>query len=145
MARQFVDTSALVKLYRNEPRTVEVQRCIGTNDILVLSGIAFLEFQSAFFGLVRQRLVNQSEAQQRIALLKQDLPNFETVPLAQSLVSAAEVLLDRFGVNEGLRPADALQLACALEASSRSPLDAILTTDAVLNRCAKISGLIVKP
>ena len=41
------------------------------------------------------------------------------VPLVQSIVSAAEILVDRFGVNEGLRPADALQLACALEANSR--------------------------
>ena len=145
MARHFVDTSALVKLYRNEPRTAEVQACVGPNDSLVLSGITFLEFQSAFFGLVRQRLISRNDADQRIALLQQDMPNFETIPLVQSLVSAAEVLVERFGVGEGLRPADALQLACALEAKTKSPLDAILTTDGLLRRCAAASGLIVRP
>src|SRR5260221_1851507 len=145
MARHFVDTSALVKLYRTEPRTLEVQACVGPNDLLVLSGIAFLEFQSAFFGLVRQRLITERDADQRIALLKQDIRNFEIIPLVQSLVAAAEVLLGRFGVSEGLRPADALQLACALEAQTNPPLDAILTTDGVLSRCAVASGLSVRP
>jgi len=51
MARHFLDTSALVKLYRNERQTQAVQACIKPDDNLVLSGIAFLEFQSAFFGL----------------------------------------------------------------------------------------------
>ena len=53
MARHFVDTSALVKLYRHEPLTTAVQACLAPNDTLVLSGIASLEFQSAFYGLVR--------------------------------------------------------------------------------------------
>lgn len=113
MARHFVDTSALVKLYRNEPLTVAVQACIAPNDTLILSGIACLEFQSAFCGLVRQNPVAQAHAQQRVALLRQDLPNFAVIPLTQRMVVAAEALIDRFGVSEGLRPADALQLACA--------------------------------
>jgi predicted nucleic acid-binding protein len=145
MARHFVDTSALVKLYRNEPLTAAVQACVSPNDTLVISGIACLEFQSAFFGLVRQNLIAQSHAQQRIALLRQDLPNFTVVPLSQALVASAEVLIDRFGVNEGLRPADALQLACALETHTVAPLDSVLTTDAILGRCAVAVGLVVKP
>src|SRR5687767_7259069 len=106
MARHFVDTSALVKLYCNEPSTAAVQACIGSHDTLVLSGIASLEFQSAFFGLVRQGLINQTHAQRRIALLGQDLPNFTVISLTQNLVRSAEILIDRFGVSEGLRPAD---------------------------------------
>src|SRR5258707_7908159 len=145
MARHFADTSALVKLYRNEPQSVAVQACIGQDDALLLSGIAFLEFQSAFFGLVRQRAISQIHASRRIALLKQDLTNFEIVPLLQSIVSSAEVLLDRFGITEGLRPADALQLACALLAHGKAPLDTLLTTDVILGRCASACGLLVKP
>lgn len=145
MARHFVDTSALVKLYRNEPQSPAVQACIGQNDVLVLSGIAYLEFQSAFFGLVRQQAISQTNASQRIALLTQDLKNFEIIPLLQSLVSSAEVLVDRFGISEGLRPADALQLACALAAHGKAPLDTLLTTDTILGRCASVCGLSVKP
>jgi uncharacterized protein with PIN domain len=103
MARHFLDTSALVKLYRNEPQTQAVQACIQSNDSLVLSGIAFLEFQSAFFGLVRQKLISALDAQQRIALLQQDLANFQIVPLGQSLVPTAESLLNRFAISQGLR------------------------------------------
>ena len=61
------------------------------------------------------------------------------------MAASAEILMDRFGVGEGLRPADALQLACALDANARSPLDSVLTTDVVLSRCAQACGLVVKP
>ena len=145
MARHFVDTSALVKLYRTEPLTAAVQACVAPNDTLVISGIACLEFQSAFFGLVRQNRIAPAHAQQRIALLRQDLPNFAVVPISQALAASAEVLIDRFGVSEGLRPADALQLASALEAHSGTPLDSVLATDAILGRCAVAAGLVVKP
>src|SRR5437867_3628469 len=127
MARHFLDTSALVKLYRIEPQTQAVQACIKVDDSLVLSGIAFLEFQSAFFGLVRQKVISTIDAQRRIALLQQDLVNFEIVPLSQSLVSTAEGLLNRFAASEGLRPGDALQLASALEANARKLLDSLIT------------------
>jgi len=82
MGRHFLDTSALVKLYRTEPQTQAVQACIKPNDALVLSGLAFLEFQSAFFGLVRQKHISTVDAQQRIALLQQDFGNFEIIPLS---------------------------------------------------------------
>jgi predicted nucleic acid-binding protein len=145
MARHFVDTSALVKLYRNEPLSIAVQSCIRPNDALVLSGIANLEFQSAFFRLVRQNLIGQADASQRVALLHKDLTNYVVIAITQPLVESAEVLIGRFGISEGLRPADALQLACALEANRQSPLDSVLTTDVVLARCSVASGLVVKP
>lgn len=101
MARHFVDTSALVKLYRNEPLTNAVQACIGPNDTLILSGIMSLEFQSAVFGLVRQNLVSRANAEQRIALFQSDLPNFAVSPLTQAIVVSAEALIQRFGTVEG--------------------------------------------
>ena len=52
MAHHFVDTSALVKIYRNEPNTAAVLACLAPNDTLVLSGITILEFESAFFLIV---------------------------------------------------------------------------------------------
>jgi len=145
MARHFLDTSALVKLYRSEPQTQAVQACITPNDFLVLSGIAFLEFQSAFFSLVRQKHISTVDAQQRIALLQKDLGNFEIIPLSQSHVQTAESLLNRFAVGDGLRPADALQLASAIDAAARAPLDSFVTTDGVLRICGSAVGLQVKP
>src|SRR5713101_6110853 len=134
MARLFIDTSALLKLYHNEPLTPKIQECVAPDDELLLSGITFLEFQSAFFGLVRQGLIGPNHAHQRIALLRQDSTNFQFIGVGQPVISMAEVLMDRFGISEGLRPADALQLASALEAHAQSPVDALLTTDRVLGR-----------
>src|SRR4030095_16422662 len=91
---------------------------------------------SPFFGLVRQQLLSAADAQQRIGLLELDLPNFELIALNQGLVTSAEQLLTRFALSEGLRPPDAIQLACALQARSSSPLDSFLTTDGVLGHCA---------
>jgi predicted nucleic acid-binding protein len=145
MARYFVDTSALVKLYRNESLTTEVEACIAPGDTLVISGITSLEFQSAFFSLVRQKLIREAHALQRFALLRQDLEKFAIVPLTQVLVVSAEILIGRFGISKGLRPADALQLSCAIEANRQSPLNGVLTMDVILAQCAVASGLVAKP
>ena len=104
-----------------------------------------LEFQSAFLGLVRQNRLSRIHAEQRIALFQADLPLFEIVALTPSVLSSCEFLLNRFAVVEGLRPADAIQLASALDIHGRAPLDTFLTTDVILKTCAAASKLTVKP
>lgn len=145
MARHFVDTSALVKLYRSEPLSAAIQAVIQPADGLVISGLTPLEFQSAFFGMVRQKLLNSSHATQRILLFKADLADYELVPVTQKIMSTAELLLDQFAVKEGLRPADAIQLGCALDAQSQAAIDTLLTTDAVLKTCAVALGFRTGP
>ncbi len=145
MARHFVDTSALVKLYRVETLSVQVQTVVQPVDTLVISALTTLEFQSAFFSLVRQQVINQSHAVQRIHFFQADISSFEIVLLTSSILTSAEHLLSRFAVSEGLRPADAIQLATAIEASITVPFDTFLTTDSILKSCAMISGFVVKP
>ncbi|MBI4028164.1 MAG: type II toxin-antitoxin system VapC family toxin [Verrucomicrobia bacterium] len=145
MARHFVDTSALVKLYRVETLSAQVQAVVQSTDTLVISALTTLEFQSAFFSLVRQQIIDQSHAIQRIHFFQADLSSFEIVLLTPSILASAERLLSRFAVSEGLRPADAIQLAAAMEASSSVPFDTFLTTDSILKSCALASGFVVKP
>jgi len=145
MARHFVDTSALVKLYRNEPLSAQVQAVVLPADIVVISALTPLEFQSAFLSLVRQRLLAHTHASARIALFHADLPRFEIIALAPSVLSSAELLLKRFAVVDGLRPADAIQLASGLEAKGRADFDSFVTTDSILKNCAINSGFVVKP
>lgn len=145
MARHFVDTSALVKLYRNEALSLAVQAVVSPDDTLVVSGLTPLEFQSAFLGLARQKKISQGHAKQRFALFKMDLTNCELVPVTQGILAQAESLLDRFAFSEGLRPADAIQLSCALHSQTHVPIDAFLTTDEILKACAAASGFVVKP
>ena len=62
MARHFVDTSALVKLYRVETLSAQVQAVVQSTDTLVISALTTLEFQSAFFSLVRQQIMGKRQS-----------------------------------------------------------------------------------
>ena len=145
MARHFVDTSALVKLYRDELNSPAVPAVISTDDRLVICELALLEFRSALHALVRRREMSGEHARTRIALFEQDRRNYEIVPLTSVLAQNAMGLLDQFGIAQGLRPPDALQLAAAQQAAQTEMLDAMVTTDGILATCACALGLTVLP
>ena len=145
MARSFLDTSALIKLYRAEPNSPAVLACVAPNDNLFIARITPLEFRSAFFGLVRQRLLSLADAQTVLLAFESDLAQYISVAADEAVFVRAQTLLDTWSVSEGLRPLDALQLASALEEHARLLMDALITTDTVLAHVARASGLIVKP
>lgn len=145
MARKFPDTSALIKLYRNEPNSPEVRACFAPNDALLIAQITPLEFPSAFYGLVRQKLLTEAEAGQYIAGFRADISRYEIVSADQVVYAEALRLLDKYASQRSLRPPDALQLASALVEHLRVPLGAFVTTDKVLRDCAIGEGLTVLP
>lgn len=145
MARVFLDTSALVKLYRTEPDTQAVRACVSPDDELLLCDLTPLEFVSACLSWVRQGLVDESSARARIDAFKADLPGYGHVAITRATWSRALDLLDRFSAHDGLRPPDSLQLAAALEADSITAVDAFVTTDLVLAKVARSVGLTVAP
>jgi predicted nucleic acid-binding protein len=145
MARIFLDTSALIKLYRTEPDSPVVQACVAPSDELFIARITPLEYRSAFFGLVRQGLLSLAGAQAAILAFESDLPQYVSIVADEAVFVRAQGLLDTWAVSDGLRPLDALQLASALEEHARQPLDALITTDIVLAHVARASGLVVKP
>ncbi len=143
--RDFVDTSALIKLYRLEPDSAAVKAHISANDTILISRLTPTEFRSACFGMVRQKTASLSVAQTYIKAFETDLPQFVLLPFDDATLARVRVLLDAYAVTEGLRPLDAIQLASALEEHARVPLDAFITTDVVLARVAAASGLSVLP
>lgn len=145
MPRNFLDTSALIKLYRIEPNSALVKALLLPSDDLFIAQITLMEYLSAFYGLVRQSLLSLPDAQAYIANFQLDLPQYSLVPMDAHLIAMAQTLLDIYAVNEGLRPLDALQLASALEENARTPIDLFVTTDNVLARVAAHCGLLVKP
>jgi predicted nucleic acid-binding protein len=145
MARNFLDTSGLIKLYRTEPETPAVQACLTPQDDLLIARITPLEFRSAFLGLVRQRLLPLASAQSYILAFESDLAQYSIVPAEEAVFLKAQVLLETYAASDGLRPLDALELASALEEHARLPLDAFITTDTVLINVARACGLTVKP
>ena len=143
--RTFLDTSALVKLYRIEPNSAAVQAHLLPEDDLLLCQTTPLEFRSAFYGMVRQRILTLAEAQTYITSFEVDWFQYILVPLDNAAFNRTQTLLDTYAVSDSLRPLDAFQSACVLEEHARSGVDTFLTTDHTLARVAALCGLNVKP
>ena len=114
-------------------------------DDLLLCQTTPLEFRSAFYGMVRQRILTLAEAQAYITSFEADRFQYLLVPLDNTAFTRAQTLLDTYAVSDSLRPLDAFQLACALEEHARTGVDTFLTTDHILARVAALCGLNVKP
>jgi len=145
MARLIPDTSALVKLYRNEPNSPQVRACVHSDDTLLIAQITSLEIVSAFSGLVRQNLILPNEAASYIRAFRGDLARYQIISADVYVFQEAERLLDFYAISHNLRPPDSLQLASALVEQRNVPINAFLTTDKVLCNVAKSEGLTVLP
>lgn len=145
MARLFVDTSALIKLYRTEPDSADVQACMAQEDELVISQLALLEFRTAFATPVRMRLMSSRDANTYVSAFLSTLSRYTVVDIEPAIAARAALLLDTYAVSHGLRSLDAIQLASALSAHADQPLDALLTTDLAMATIATAEGLTVKP
>ena len=145
MARQGLDTSAVLKLYRAEPNSPLVRACLAPPDELLISEIVPIEVLSAAYGLVRQGIAAKKEADTLIAAFDADILNYTILPFEAAILRDAERLLRTYAPFRSLRPMDAFHLATALLEHRRNPLDAFLTTDKVLIAVAQAEGLTVKP
>ena|ERR1700722_14892927 len=145
MARLFLDTSVLIKLYHEEPNSPQIEACVHEGDTILLSEITPLEFHSACYGLVRRRFLTEQAIVPYLSRFASDLHQYETVSMTPAVIERAKSLLIRWGVPSNLKPLDALQLASALECDADFPLDAFVTTDKVLRTLAERSRLTVLP
>ena len=80
MPRNFLDTSAFIKLYRIEPNSALVQALLTPADALLIAQVTMLEYLSAFYGLVRQSQLSLADAQTYLANFQLDLPHYILVP-----------------------------------------------------------------
>ena len=136
--RAFLDTSSLLKLYYSEADSAALlQQLNPALDTFVVAELTWVEMHSAFQMKVRQGVLTQASATQRLQLLAQDWPDFTHVPLTSSLLAQAAQLVQKHSAL-ALRSLDAIQLACALAAG---PLDAFFTHDQRLRDAATAEGL----
>jgi predicted nucleic acid-binding protein len=110
----FLDASALVKRYVEEPGSEIVRRVLGTG-VPVVSRLTEVEITSALARRCREGHVDLAARDAALADLARDLEAIFVVELGPEVVSKAAGLLKR----RPLRAADAVQLASCLVLADR--------------------------
>jgi predicted nucleic acid-binding protein len=108
----FLDTSALVKLFHEEPGTAEVTRLVSASgaEVFVLE-LAKLELLSAVHRRLRAGEIGESDMATLLDLFDRQLLLFRVLPMGKAVLREAELLMTAHGPREGLRALDALHLA----------------------------------
>lgn len=129
----YVDTSVIVALCTHEAKTTDVVKWYANcTDDLVSAAWCVTEFASAMG--IKQRTGQLTESQAQTAWLQFEricANDLDLLPVdAMNFHKAAVLTMD---VSAGLRPGDALHLACAIEAKANG----LITLDRVLAENAK--------
>jgi predicted nucleic acid-binding protein len=145
MARYFLDTSVIIKLYRPEPDSPVIRAIVGPADDLLIAQTTPLEIRSSTGLLARAGVITPVTAASLVEAFTADKSNFELAPLDSAVLAIARRLLDSHTIADGLRMPDSLQLASAISENAYKSLDALVTTDKTLARLAAAHGLTVLP
>jgi predicted nucleic acid-binding protein len=146
VANVFLDTSALAKLYHQELGSDYVGGLLdasGENRIFV-SPLSLIEMESvlatkARMGQLSQAGVEVARRKFRVDLAKRRLhvsPEFE-----KRHFEYARTCVAIYGIGEGLRSLDALQLAMAMHLSNAGMLHFLIAADQALCRVARLEHL----
>ncbi|TCO58621.1 type II toxin-antitoxin system VapC family toxin [Actinocrispum wychmicini] len=141
----FADSSALVKLYANEPGA-EVVRARG---VMVISQLSRVEVPSAIWKKHRRGQLSQQEAATLVGWFEADYhgttgeePRFVVVPASTAVLEAAT----RIVRIHGLRGYDAVQLASAVLVAEADPESREFAVfDKQLRSAALAEGLALVP
>jgi predicted nucleic acid-binding protein len=138
----YLDASALVKRYVEEPGTTEVKEAVSRATTVGTALISRAEVAAAFAKAVRTSAMTTEEASQALQLFRSQWASYVRVKLSELVVARA----DSLAWQHGLRGYDAVHLAAAL--TWRDTLDArvvMATFDRMLWKTAGQSGLDVFP
>jgi predicted nucleic acid-binding protein len=106
----YLDTSALVKLYVQEPGTQDVRTIIQAARAVATSWVAYAETRSAFARILREGVTSPEHHQARVRQFNQDWPSYLRVELLPAIARNSGELAEL----HGLRGFDATHLASAL-------------------------------
>ncbi len=107
----YLDTSALVKLYAEEPGREEVEHAIQEASVVAVSEIGYVEARSALARKEREGSFSTDEHDEAVAQLQQDYGEvYLPRPITGDLIARAGGLARK----HGLRAYDAVHLATAL-------------------------------
>ncbi len=107
----YLDTSALVKLYAEEPGREEVENAVREARVVAVSEIGYVEARSALARKEREGSFSTDEHDEAVAQLQQDYTEvYLSRPITGDLVARAGELARK----HALRAYDAVHLATAL-------------------------------
>ena len=111
----YVDTSALVKIYVDETKSVDVRENVKKAEGVATSRIAYAEARAAFARKRREQGLSRVDYRSVVTDLDQDWDDYFIVDVSQTVVRAAGILAE----NQALRGADAIHLASAVTLSKQ--------------------------
>ncbi|HET7057617.1 MAG TPA: type II toxin-antitoxin system VapC family toxin [Nitrospiraceae bacterium] len=134
----YLDTSALVKLYVDEPKSEAVKDAVGHADAVATSLLAYTETRAAFARSRREGRVSSQVHSRIVGAFEEDWSRYVAVEVTDALVKAAGLLAE----SRALRGNDALHLASALSLQNRVPVSvSFMAFDRELMTAAKLEGL----
>jgi predicted nucleic acid-binding protein len=107
----YLDTSALVKLYVDEPGTSSVIAQVDAASVVATARVAYAEARAAFARKRREGGLDAGGLRQVVRRLDDDWSAYSVVEVNELLVRRAGSLAER----HGLRGYDAIHLAASLE------------------------------
>ncbi len=136
----YIDTSALAKLYINEPGSESFEAYIKALGSGLISRIAVVEFRSVLARRLRSRELTPSSHHAVRALFEADISRglWSLVPLDDAHAIDAARLIDELGPHS-LRALDALHLATARNMRASK----LATADRALGDAGRLLGLSV--
>jgi len=135
----FADTSALLKLFLDEPFTADIRTCFAQADARPAAcRIAWVECLAGLAQRLRLQTADEAAVTQARQELRQIWPRFMKVEVSVPLVEQAGEFADTFA----LRAYDAVQLASAQELALAADEPVVFACfDRRLNRAARVLGL----
>lgn len=144
MARYFLDSSALLKRYRQELGSRWVLDLAKSSGKLIVARLAHIEVTAALVRRGRQSGSPSQATLAALATLDADVAReFEVVEFGNSIIARSIELAK----TRALRAADAMQLACALFSFNTLPAATdfcLVSADDELNAAATAEGLQVE-
>lgn len=135
----YLDTSALVKLYLNEPFKSDVLSAVKKSEVVASHLISFVEAFSAFARLQRENKFSQQDHETVKKIFAADWADYLQVENSQLIIQQAANFAEAFG----LRAYDAMHLAAAHFLLKQNQQVLFACFDQKLNRAAKVLGFIL--
>ena len=134
----YLDSSALVKLYLEEPGRGAVTSAVAADDIVATQELAYIEAHAAFSRAEREARLTIADLERLREEFERDWPSYFVVKVSHPLLEQAVKLVDSFA----LRAYDAIHLASAQTLLREAAENVSFASfDRRLNRAAEVLGM----